>query len=187
MPKNRLIILDRDGVINEDSDEYVKSLEEWIPIPGSIEAIATLSKAGYRIAVATNQSGIGRGLFDLDELELMHDKLCSLVEDAGGRIEGIFYCPHTPDDNCNCRKPKSGLIDAIESELNVSAKDCYIVGDSQRDLEAGFNKGCIPVLVKTGKGEKSLSTLSAKNPAMFSQTQIFDDLKSFADHLAGST
>lgn len=186
MPQNQLIILDRDGVINEDSDEYVKSLKEWIPIPGSIEAIANLSKAGYIIAVATNQSGIGRGLFDLDELELMHDKLSSLVEDRGGKIDGVFYCPHTPEDECNCRKPKSGLIEAIESELNVSAKGCYIVGDSQRDLEAGFNKGCVPVLVKTGKGEKSLSSLQQKNPSLFSQTQVFDDLKSFAHHLAGN-
>lgn len=183
MSQNRLIILDRDGVINEDSDDYVKSLEEWIPIPDSIEAIAALSKAGYMIAIATNQSGIGRGLFDLDELEKMHDKLTSLVEDNGGRIDGIFYCPHTPEDNCDCRKPKSGLIDAIESELNVSAKGCYIVGDTQRDLEAGFNKGCLPILVKTGKGEKAFATLPEKNPNLFSQTKVFANLKSFADNL----
>jgi len=176
---NKLIILDRDGVINEDSDEYVKSLDEWIPIPGSIESIADLSKAGYIIAIATNQSGIGRGLFGLDELELMHQKLCALVEDAGGEIAGIFYCPHTPEDNCECRKPKSGLIDSIETELCLPVKNAYIVGDTQRDLESGFNRGCLPVLVKTGKGEKTFASLPEKNPMLFSKAIVFPDLKSF--------
>lgn len=184
---NKLIILDRDGVINEDSDEFVKSLGEWIPLPGSIDAIANLSKAGYTIAVATNQSGIGRGLFDLDELELMHDKLCSLVEERGGRIAGIFYCPHTPDDNCNCRKPKAGLIDAIEEELGMSAAGAFIIGDSVRDLEAGLLKRCVPILVKTGKGIKSLTALETKHPLLFSNTKVFPDLKSFADHLVAET
>jgi len=181
--KNKLIILDRDGVINEDSDDYIKSLEEWIPIPGSIQAIADLSRAGYVIAVATNQSGIGRGLFDLDELELMHDKLCALVEEAGGEIAGIFYCPHAPEDHCECRKPKSGLIDSIETELGLPVKNAYLVGDTQRDLEAGFSRGCLPVLVKTGKGEKTLISLSTKNPALFSQANVFADLRAFSHHL----
>jgi D-glycero-D-manno-heptose 1,7-bisphosphate phosphatase len=187
MSQNRLIILDRDGVINEDSDDYVKSLGEWIPIPGSIEAIANLSKAGYIITIATNQSGIGRGLFDLDELEKMHNKLSSLVEGLGGHIDGIFYCPHTPQDECNCRKPRSGLITAIEEELATSAQGAYIVGDSVRDLEAGVEKHCLPVLVKTGKGAKSLVSLQTKNPLLFAQTKIFNDLKSFADYLAGNS
>ena len=184
---SKLIILDRDGVINEDSDEFVKSLDEWIPIPGSIDAIADLSKAGYTIVVATNQSGIGRGLFDLDELELMHDKLCNLVEERGGRIAGIFYCPHTPDDNCDCRKPKAGLIDAIEEELGMSAAGAFIVGDSVRDLEAGLLKRCAPILVKTGKGHKSLATLETKHPLLFSSTKVFLDLKGFANYLMAST
>lgn len=184
---NKLIILDRDGVINEDSDEYVKSLEEWIPIPGSIEAIADLSKAGYVIAVATNQSGIGRGLFDLDELENMHNKLTVLVEEFGGEIAGIFYCPHTPEDNCSCRKPKSGLIEAIGSELQLNTAGAYMVGDSQRDLEAGIHKGCLPVLVKTGKGLKTLNSLSEKNPVLFAQTKVFDDLRTFANQLLANT
>lgn len=183
MSRNRLIILDRDGVINEDSDSFVKSLAEWIPIPGSIEAIANLSKAGYIIAIATNQSGIGRGLFKLDDLQLMHNKLCSMVEELGGHIDGIFYCPHKPDDNCNCRKPKSGLIDAIETELSITAQGAYIVGDSVRDLEAGLHKNCVPVLVKTGKGEKSLASLQSNNLSLFSHTKVFVDLKSFADQL----
>lgn len=184
---NKLIILDRDGVINEDSDNYVKSLAEWIPIPGSIEAIANLSKAGYIIAVATNQSGIGRGLFDLDELELMHDKLCALVEEKGGEIAGIFYCPHTPEENCECRKPKSGLIDSIERELGFPIKGAYIVGDTQRDLEAGYSRGCIPVLVKTGKGKKSLASLPKENPLLFSESLVFDDLRCFSNQLLGIT
>lgn len=184
---NKLIILDRDGVINEDSDEYVKSLEEWIPIPGSIEAIVDLYKAGYVIAIATNQSGIGRGLFDLDELEKMHSRLCSLVEERGGEIAGIFYCPHTPEDNCECRKPKSGLIDSIESELGLPAKNAYIIGDSQRDLEAGSSRGCHPVLVKTGKGQKSFVSLPEKNPALFAQTRVFDNLRAFANALLASS
>lgn len=184
---NKLIILDRDGVINEDSDEYVKSLEEWIPISGSIQAIADLSKAGYIIAVATNQSGIGRGLFDLDQLELMHNKLCELVEEAGGEIAGIFYCPHTPDDQCECRKPKSGLVDSIEEVLRLPVKNAFIVGDSLRDLEAGFNRGCLPVLVKTGKGEKSLISLPEKNPDLFSQIKTFPDLRSFVSWLLAAT
>lgn len=186
MSQNRLIILDRDGVINEDSDEFVKSLQEWIPIPGSIDAIAALSKAGYIIAVATNQSGIGRGLFGLDALGHMHDKLCALVETAGGKIDAIFYCPHTPEDRCNCRKPKSGLISAIEDALSISAHGAYVVGDSLRDLEAGLQKQCIPVLVKTGKGEKTLITLQQSNPDLFSRIKVFPDLKSFADQLVYS-
>ncbi len=186
MPSNHLIILDRDGVINEDSDAYIKSLVEWIPISGSIEAIAKLSKAGYIVTVATNQSGIGRGLFDLDELENMHNKLCLLVEEAGGTIDGIFYCPHVPEDACNCRKPKSGLLSSIELELGVNVKNAYMVGDSLRDLEAGFNKGCVPILVKTGKGQKTLSSFAEKNPALFSKTNVFDDLQSFVNSVLAS-
>lgn len=184
---NKLIILDRDGVINEDSDDYVKSVDEWIPIPGSIEAIAELSKAGYTVAVATNQSGIGRGLFGLDDLEAMHEKFISLVEELGGEVDGIFYCPHAPEDNCHCRKPKPGLIEAIESEFNVPVAGCFIVGDSQRDLEAGFIKGCVPILVKTGKGLKSLQSLPEKNPALFAKTVVYDDLNSFVKKLLSKT
>lgn len=182
---NKLIILDRDGVINEDSDEYIKSVDEWVPIPGSIEAIAELSKAGYTIAVATNQSGLGRGFFDLDDLEAMHEKLASLVGAHGGIVDGIFYCPHTPDDQCDCRKPKPGLINAIENEFNTSVAGCYIVGDSERDLLAGYTKGCRPVLVKTGKGQKSIVSLPKNNPELFSATLVFDDLQHFVKYLLG--
>jgi len=170
-----LIILDRDGVINQDSDNYVKSVDEWLPIPGSIEAIARLCSHGYTVAVATNQSGIAREYFTLDDLEAMHEKLVSLVEAAGGTIAGIFYCPHGPDDGCDCRKPKPGLIEAIERELSVSAAGCPIVGDSLRDLQAGVAVGCRPMLVKTGNG-----TATAEK-TLPERTEIFDDLAAVAD------
>lgn len=178
-----LVILDRDGVINEDSDQFVKSLDEWRPIPGSIEAIARLSQHGFTVAVATNQSGLGRGLFTLDDLEAMHQRLCELVEAAGGDVAGIFYCPHTPDDNCDCRKPKSGLIDAIERELKQPAAGAWVIGDSQRDLEAGLSKNCVPVLVLTGKGEATRNKLAVSNEPRWRDLLIFPDLAAAADAL----
>ncbi len=126
-----LLILDRDGVINEDSDDYIRCLEDWRPIPGSIDAIARASQAGYRVAIATNQSGLGRGYFGLDELETIHQRLCALVEAAGGSIAGIFYCPHLPDAGCDCRKPRTGLLRAIERELGDSAVGAWFVGDKE--------------------------------------------------------
>jgi len=136
-----LIILDRDGVINQDSDEYVKSAEEWIPLQGSIDAIAKLYRAGFTIVIATNQSGLGRGYFDLDDLEAMHAKLNHLVNDVGAELGGIFYCPHTPDQGCHCRKPQPGLLDAIAVEFEADLTNTVIVGDSLRDLEAGIARG----------------------------------------------
>ncbi|MCL6414244.1 D-glycero-beta-D-manno-heptose 1,7-bisphosphate 7-phosphatase [Aestuariirhabdus sp. Z084] len=174
-----LIILDRDGVINQDSDDYVKSLAEWIPIPGSIEAIAKLSQAGYSIAIATNQSGLGRGYFQQSDLDAMHQRLVALVEAAGGSIDHIAYCPHAPDDGCACRKPASGLIDTIEQALGVSAKGSYMVGDSLRDLQAGVSKGSLPVLVRTGKGERTL----AKGDSLLDQAQVYDSLEAFSTAL----
>ncbi len=174
---NKLVILDRDGVINKDSDEYVKSLQEWIPIPGSAKAIASLSKAGYQVAIATNQSGLSRGFFDLNDLHAMHDYMRQLVEAEGGEIAGIFYCPHGPNDGCSCRKPLPGLIDAIEQKLAVTAKGAIMVGDSIRDLEAGISKGCRPILVKTGKGERSLEKLKV-HPKL-SNTLVYKDLADF--------
>ena len=183
LASRRLVILDRDGVINEDSDNYIKSLAEWQPIPGSIDAIVRLSKAGFTIAVATNQSGINRGLFDLDELEAMHARFTDLVMDQGGEIAGIFYCPHTPEENCNCRKPKSGLIDAIERALCVSAKHVPIIGDTLRDLEAGVKKRCVPILVKTGKGERTLQKLRDEPQHPLADVAVFDNLAAAADYL----
>ncbi len=178
-----LVILDRDGVINEDSDAYIKSVDEWIPIPGSIDAIGMLYKAGFTIVVATNQSGIGRQLFSLDELESMHDKLNALVKNAGGEIAGIYYCPHHPDDGCTCRKPRAGLIDTMERELGISARGAFFIGDSIRDLEAGLGKGCTPILVRTGKGEKTLAKINAGNNTAFSGLTVYANLAEAADAL----
>lgn len=152
-----IIILDRDGVINQDSDAYVKSVDEWIPLSGSIKAMAALSKAGFQIFIATNQSGIARGYYDEATLRAMHDKMLGLLDAEGGQVEGIEYCPHGPDDACECRKPKSGMIEAIEAKLGVSFNDipAIMVGDSLRDLEAGKARGCSPVLVLTGKGRET--------------------------------
>ncbi|MGK0443189.1 MAG: D-glycero-D-manno-heptose 1,7-bisphosphate phosphatase [Bermanella sp.] len=152
----KLIVLDRDGVINYDSDNYIKTVDEWIPLPGSMEAIGKLTQAGYKIAVATNQSGISRGYFSIETLNAMHDKMIKLADEQGGKFDFIAYCPHGPDDECDCRKPLPGLIHQIETALGISAKDCYMVGDSLRDLEAGVAAGLKPVLVKTGKGERTL-------------------------------
>jgi D-glycero-D-manno-heptose 1,7-bisphosphate phosphatase len=170
----KLIVLDRDGVINYDSDNYIKTVDEWIPLPGSMEAIGKLTQAGYKIAVATNQSGISRGYFSIETLNAMHDKMIKLAAEHGGKFDYIAYCPHGPDDDCDCRKPLPGLIHQIETALDISAKDCYMVGDSLRDLEAGVAAGLKSVLVKTGKGQRTLEKNIGLENAL-----IFDDLASF--------
>lgn len=179
----KLVILDRDGVINEDSDAFVKSESEWIPLSGAITAMAELCKAGFTLVVATNQSGLARNLFDLDDLEAMHAKMGQLVEAQGGQVSAVFYCPHGPEDGCNCRKPKSGLIDAIEAEFDTSASGVPLVGDSLRDLEAGINKGCDPILVLTGKGEKTHSAIQQNPPAWADRLVVCADLAAAAKHI----
>ncbi len=154
----KLIILDRDGVINHDSDQFIKNPEEWKPIPGSLEAIARLSQADYRVVVATNQSGIGRGLFDMPTLNAIHDKMNKSCALAGGRIDAVFFCPHTNDANCSCRKPKSGMLEEIATRYGVSLKGVPAVGDSLRDLQAAARLGAQPILVLTGKGTKTQAT-----------------------------
>jgi len=151
-----VIILDRDGVINEDSDEFIKSPDEWKPIPGSLEAIAQLKNAGWLVVVATNQSGITRKLFDLDTLHAIHEKMHRMAQEYGGEIDAIFYCPHGPKDNCNCRKPLPGLYDQISRRLNTSLENVPSIGDSLRDIQAAQAVGAQPVLVRTGKGTKTL-------------------------------
>lgn len=170
-----LVILDRDGVINFDSDNYIKSAQEWRAIPGSLEAIARLSTAGFSVAIATNQSGLGRGLFDLDDLEAMHDKLRQGVAEFGGKIAGIFYCPHTPDQECNCRKPNTGLVDAIEKELGMSANGVPFIGDSLKDLQLGIRKNCQAILVTTGKGKKTEAEMPQD---LREKVNIYPDLRS---------
>lgn len=148
-----LVILDRDGVINEDSPDFIKSPAEWIPIPGSLEAIARLTRAGWRIAIATNQSGLARGLFTPETLTAIHDKLLQAVADAGGAIDGLFFCPHGPADDCDCRKPRPGLYRQVAAAFSVDLAGVPVIGDSLRDLESAVTVGARPLLVLTGKGE----------------------------------
>ena len=173
----KLLILDRDGVINYDSDAYIKSVEEWIPLPGAIEAIAQLSKAGWTVAVATNQSGIARGYYDVATLEAMHERLRALVAEQGGEVGIIVYCPHGPDEGCACRKPKPGMLHTIAGHYGAALAECCFVGDSLGDLQAAQAVDSQPVLVKTGKG---LLTLAKQLPV---NTLIFDDLAAVAAEL----
>ncbi|MCK4608544.1 MAG: D-glycero-beta-D-manno-heptose 1,7-bisphosphate 7-phosphatase [Gammaproteobacteria bacterium] len=153
----KLIILDRDGVINKDSDDYIKSPAEWHAIYGSLAAIAKLNKMGCKVVVATNQSGIGRGLFSEDTLEQIHQKMQRELAVVGGSLDGIFYCPHHPDDNCECRKPKPKMLLHILHKYNMTPKETLVIGDSLRDIKAAKAIGCDSVLVKTGKGERTLA------------------------------
>ena len=152
----KLIVLDRDGVINHDSAQFIKSPDEWRPIPGSLEAIARLNHAGYRVVIATNQSGIGRGLFDMATLNAIHEKMHRALSLAGGRIDALFYCPHTAEALCECRKPKTGMLRDIGVRFGVDMSDVPCIGDSVRDLSAADAVGAQPMLVLTGKGEKTL-------------------------------
>lgn len=173
----KLLILDRDGVINYDSDAYIKSVAEWLPLPGAIKAIADLSKAGWTVAVATNQSGLARGYYDVAALDAMHLQLRTLVAEQGGTVGLIVYCPHGPDDGCTCRKPKPGMLEQIAAHYGVSLAGIWFVGDSLGDLHAAVTVDCQPVLVKTGKGQ---GTLGKELPAA---TLIFEDLAAVAAQL----
>lgn len=168
----KLVILDRDGVINEDSDEYIKGPDEWIPIPGSLEAIATLHQEGYEVVLATNQSGLGRGLFTIEALDQIHGKMLQAVEQAGGKIEAILYCPHHPDENCDCRKPKPGMLLDLQDRLQMDLIGVPFIGDSFRDIEAGLAAGCQPILVMTGKGKATL----AKHHDELEQVPVYENL-----------
>jgi D-glycero-D-manno-heptose 1,7-bisphosphate phosphatase len=171
----RLVILDRDGVINRESDAYIKSPEEWFPIPGSLEAITRLHKNGYTVVVASNQSGVGRGLFSLDTLAAIHGRMRRSVETAGGRIDSIFFCPHAPDEGCDCRKPRTGLFKQIVERYNVSLAGVPAIGDSERDLVAAQAVGARPILVGTGRGHETLH--------MRPDVEHYPDLAAAADHL----
>lgn len=185
-----LIILDRDGVINYDSDAYIKHPDEWQPIPNSLAAIAQLKNNGYRVVIATNQSGIARGLYTEEILDQIHQKMHAALAEHQTFVDGIYYCPHGPNDNCACRKPEPGLFRQIANAFECSLQNVPVVGDSLRDLEAGCAMGCRPILVKTGKGADTLAK-KALPPA----TRVFDDLMAFvrdflaydAKHNTGST
>jgi D-glycero-D-manno-heptose 1,7-bisphosphate phosphatase len=177
----KLVILDRDGTINVDSDEFIKSPDEWQPLPGALEAIARLNHAGWHIAVASNQSGLGRGLFDVASLNAIHQKMHKAVASMGGRIDAVFYCPHTPDEGCQCRKPLPGLFEQIGERFGVDLKATPVVGDTPRDLQAGVAVGCQPHLVLTGKAASLRGqALPAEYPA---HTVVHEDLAAFADWL----
>jgi D-glycero-D-manno-heptose 1,7-bisphosphate phosphatase len=174
----KLVLLDRDGVINFDSDQYIKSPAEWKPIPGSIEAIPRLNQNGYRVVVATNQSGIGRGLFDMATLNAINDKMTELVFMQGGRIDALFFCPHTADENCNCRKPKTGMYEEIARRFGTDLTGVPCIGDALRDLEAAAKMGCQPILVLTGKGK-----LTQREGNLPKKTLVFADLADAAKYL----
>jgi D-glycero-D-manno-heptose 1,7-bisphosphate phosphatase len=177
----KLIILDRDGVINHDSPDFIKSPAEWIPIPGSLEAIARLNQAGYRVVIASNQSGIARELFDVTILNAIHQKLHASAQTVGAAIDAIFFCPHAAVDNCDCRKPKSGMFEEIAKRFKVSLRGVPTVGDSLRDLQSGFKCGCTPYLVLTGKGQKTFET-GGLPPG----TEVFPDLAAMVNALLKS-
>lgn len=176
----KLIILDRDGVINHDSDEFIKTPAEWLPIDGSIEAICRLSQAGWKIIVATNQSGIARGLLNMQSLAAIHQRMHNAVNEGGGKIDSILFCPHGPDDNCNCRKPAAGMLIDIANRLEISLNGVPMVGDSLRDLQAGVAVGCDPWLVLTGKGKKTAKQQANLLPE---NTKIHQDLSTIVDIL----
>ena len=167
MYNQRYVLLDRDGVINCDSDEFIKSPEEWLPIVGSLEAIAMLNAHGYKVIVVTNQSGVARGLLDAAMLEKIHDKMQRLVNEKGGVITAVYYCPHGPDSACDCRKPKAGLLKAFAADFAADLTMIPVVGDSLRDLQAAIAVGAQPILVKTGKGLQTLINNPQFNSLVF--------------------
>ena len=174
----KLIVLDRDGVINQDSAAYIKSPGEWRPIAGSLNAISRLNQAGFHVIVATNQSGIGRGLFDMVMLNAIHDKMHKALAQAGARVDAIFYCPHAGDDNCHCRKPKPGMLEDIGHRLNTSLSGVPVIGDSLRDLQAAAATQALPMLVLTGKGRKT-----QRAGGLPPDTRVFADLAAAVDAL----
>ena len=177
----KLVILDRDGTINEDRDDFVKSEAEWVPLPGALDAIARLNHAGWHVAVASNQSGLGRGLFDVEALNAIHAKMYKAVAAFGGRIDAVFYCPHSPDEGCQCRKPLPGLFEQIGERFGVDLRTTHVVGDTQRDLQAGSVVGCQPHLVLTGKAQ---SLRGQPLPEGYPpDTRVHQDLAAFADWL----
>jgi D-glycero-D-manno-heptose 1,7-bisphosphate phosphatase len=173
----RLVMVDRDGVINEDSDGYIKSVAEWRPIAGSLEAIGALTRGGYQVAVVTNQSGVGRGLFDEATLAAIHRHMLAAVRAAGGELAGIYYCPHTPDADCDCRKPRPGLFRNLERELGLSVRGAPYIGDKVSDVEAAEAAGARPILVRTGRGVAAEVAAAARGVA------VFDNLSAAARHL----
>ena len=182
MPK-QLVVLDRDGVISRDSDDFIKTPDEWLPLKGSLEAIARLTQAGYEVVVITNQSGIGRGLFTADMLSQIHGRMIEHLRQLGGQIQTILFCPHLPEDECDCRKPLPGMYVQLGSHLGGSFSGVFSVGDSVRDLQAAKAAGATPILVKTGNGKKSLRIINDQPDLGLVETPVFDHLAGFVDAL----
>jgi D-glycero-D-manno-heptose 1,7-bisphosphate phosphatase len=183
----KLVILDRDGVINKDSPDFIKSPDEWIPIKGSLEAIARLTQAGFDVVIISNQSGVGRGLFSADTLGQIHVRMIDLVHKHGGKIQCVLFCPHRPEDECECRKPSIGLYQELAERLNTSFSGVYSVGDSIRDLYAAQSAGAVPVLVKTGNGKSTLHKLRNSIDDEFDSLLVFDNLAKFVDSILESS
>ncbi len=181
-PTKKLVILDRDGVINFEQADFISSPADWRPIPGSLEAIARLNQHGYLVAIATNQAGISRGLFDMHALNAIHQKLHLAAQAVGAHVDAIFFCPHAADEFCDCRKPRPGMLKAIGQRFGASLQGAPMVGDALRDMHAAFEVGCAPYLVKTGKGEKTL-----QKGGLPPGTQVFDDLAGVVDRLLQNT
>jgi D-glycero-D-manno-heptose 1,7-bisphosphate phosphatase len=179
----KLVILDRDGTINEDRDDYVKSPEEWVPLPGALEAIARLNHAGFHVVVASNQSGLGRGLFDMASLNAMHAKLAQQLAKHGGRVDAVFFCPHAPDEQCECRKPSPGLMLQIGERYAVDLNDVPVAGDSLRDLQAAAAAGCEPHLLRSGKCAALSDAEIEQVAAQVEGTMVHADLASFAEFI----
>lgn len=174
----RLIVLDRDGVINRESSEFIRRPAEWLPLPGSIEAIAELTAAGFTVVVATNQSGVGRGLFTAETLTAIHARMMGSIEAGGGSLAGIFFCPHRPEDNCECRKPRPGLMRQIEAHFGTSLRNVPVIGDSYRDLEAAWSVDARAILVRTGNGVATEGRLTAE-----ASVEVYPDLAAVATAL----
>ncbi len=177
----RLVILDRDGTINEDSDDFIKGPEEWHPLPGSLEAIGRLNRGGWRVVVATNQSGLGRELFTPSELFGIHEKMNRLLQTHGGHVDAIFFCPHHPDDDCECRKPRAGMLKEISQRFHTSLSGVPVIGDSRRDMDAAIRVNARPMLVLTGRGNSARTEL--EGDGLLDQVEVFDDLASAANAL----
>ena len=179
---NRWLVLERDGVINTRKDNGILEFADWQPLDGSLEAIAKLSRAGYKLVIAMNVSAVGRGLITEQALKDVHEKMLEQIQLAGGKIQGVFFCPHLPEQHCDCRKPRTGLLERIEQTFGIELEGCYCVGDSLRDIQMAKAKGCKAVLVRTGNGTQT-ETTTLVWPRYGKDTTVFDDLNAFADHL----
>lgn len=178
----RLVILDRDGVINQDSDDHIRTPEQWVPIPGSLEAIARLCRAEYRVVIITNQSGVGRRFYTLDMMNKINVRMFELMRRKGGEVDALLFCPHVPDAGCECRKPKPGMFHELARRLKVNLSGIPAVGDSMRDLEAAAAAGATPVLVRTGNGGETLEAMRQDTDSRFADVAVYDDLAAFVDH-----